>query len=115
MKPPSPTYARNGTDAQLVWNYSVDDKEKELEGIIFSVNTINGFKRMLVQQKDGTVVQHGNIPPKYKGRVTMKGNATLVISNLSPQDSSTFNCELIPEDGQGQIQQSIVELIVTRK
>ena len=115
LKPPSPSYARNGTDAKLVWDYSVDDKQKELQGILFSVETGGAFKRMLVQMKNGTVVEHPAIPSEYTGRVGMKGNATLVISNVSPQDSRLFKCQLMPESGQGQIQESVVELIVTGK
>lgn len=113
--PLSPSYARNGTDAKLMWDYSVDDKQKELAGILFSVEIGGVFTRMLVQQKDGTVVVHPEIPSGYTGRLGMKGNATLVISNVSPRDSRLFKCQLIPESGQAQIQESVVELIVTGK
>lgn len=113
LKPPSPSYTRNGTDAELVWDYSVDDKQKELQGILFSVEIGGVFKRMLVQMKNGTVVEHPAIPSEYTGRVGMKGNATLVISNVSPQDGTFFKCQLVPKSGQ--IQESVVELIVTGK
>jgi len=115
LKPPSPSYATNGTDAKLAWDYSVDDKQKELQGILFNVEIGGVFKRMLVLMKNGTVVEHPAIPSEYTGRVGVKGNATLVISNVSPQDGTFFKCQLVPESGQGQIQESVVELIVTGK
>lgn len=111
LEPANPSYARNGSSAKLVWDYSVDDKQKELQGILFSVEVRGIFTRMLVQLKNGTVVEHPAIPSAYKGRVRNEGNATLVIENVSPQDSRVFRCELSPESGQ--IQTSGVQLIVT--
>ena len=113
LEPPDPSYARNGSNAKLVWDYSVDNKQKELKGISFSVDGSSGFLQMLVQVKDGSVVEHPSIPSVYKGRVRMEGNASLVIENVSPQDSNRFRCELIPETGQGVIHRSTVQLIVT--
>lgn len=112
MEPTNPSYARNGTNAKLVWDYSVGDKQKELQGIVFSVEIAGAFRRMLVQEKgDGPVSEHDKIPSVYKGRVGMKGNATLVIKNVSPQDRRLFQCDLLPVSGQ--IQKSMVQLIVT--
>lgn len=112
-EPSDPSYARKGSNAKLVWDYSVDDKQKELKGIVYSVLVSNGpFVEMLVKFKNGTVVEHSQIPAAYKGRVRIEGNASLVIENVSSRDNTRFGCALIPESGQGTIQESKVQLIV---
>ncbi|XP_078379847.1 uncharacterized protein LOC144662793 [Oculina patagonica] len=93
LKPPNPSYARNGSNAKLVWDYSVD-KQGELEGIIFSVRYQGSIKRILFKQ-NGIVQEHSSMPAKNKGRVKMEGNASLVIENVTPQDNTYFKCELV--------------------
>ena len=95
LEPPNPSYARNGSNATLVWDYSVDDKKAELAGIIYSVLYRGAFRRMLVQQNDGNVVEHPYIPLAYRGRVRIEGNASLVIENVSPVDNAVFQCKLV--------------------
>ncbi|XP_078379826.1 fibroblast growth factor receptor 1-A-like isoform X2 [Oculina patagonica] len=112
LKPPNPSYAKKGSDAKLVWDYSVDNKQAELAGIIYSVQVSGGaFKEMLVQQSDGSVVNHPNIPSVYKGRVKVEGNASLVIVNVTSQDNTKFRCALVPTSGSEM--SSDVQLIVT--
>ncbi|KAL9964747.1 hypothetical protein ACROYT_G028428 [Oculina patagonica] len=114
LEPSDPSYARKGSDARLVWDYSVDDRQKELQGIVFSVLVSTGlFVEMLVQFKNGTVVEHSQLPAAYKGRVRMEGNASLIIENISAQDNTRFLCRLSAEPGAGQDHVSIVQLIVT--
>ena len=110
--PPNPSYARNGSNAKLVWDYSVDNKRVELGGIIYSVRDTSGvFKEMLIQLSDGTVLKHSNIPPVYNGRVRIEGKATLVIDDVTPQDSTVFRCKIIALLAPHQT--STVELIVS--
>ncbi|KAL9964818.1 hypothetical protein ACROYT_G028507 [Oculina patagonica] len=112
LEPSDPSYAKKGSDAKLVWDYSVDNKQAELSGIIYRVQVSGGaFKAMLVQQSDGSVVEHPNIPPAYKGRVKMKGNATLVIVNVTSQHKTKYRCALVPTSGLDI--NSDVQLIVT--
>ncbi|KAL9964811.1 hypothetical protein ACROYT_G028499 [Oculina patagonica] len=112
LEPSDPSYAKKGRDAKLVWDYSVDNKQAELSGIIYSVQVSGGaFKEMLVQQNDGSVVNHPNIPAAYKGRVKVEGNATLVIVNVTSQDNTRFRCTLVPTSGLDI--SSEVQLIVT--
>ena len=83
LEPSDPSYARKGSNAKLAWDYSVDDKQKELKGIVYSVLVSNGpFVRMLVKFKNGTIVEHSQIPAAYKGRVRIEGNASLVIDKV---------------------------------
>ncbi|XP_078379929.1 uncharacterized protein LOC144662850 [Oculina patagonica] len=114
LEPSDPSYAKKGSNARLVWDYSVDDKQKELQGIVYSVLVSNGpFVEMLVQFENGTVVDHPQIPAAYKGRVRIEGNASLIIENVSSRDNAIFKCALFPEPGLGVIQESEVQLIVT--
>ncbi|KAL9964766.1 hypothetical protein ACROYT_G028450 [Oculina patagonica] len=114
LEPSDPSYAGKGSNARLVWDYSVDDKQKELQGIVFSVMVSTGlFVGMLVQFKNGTVVEHSQLPAAYKGRVRIEGNASLIIENVSAQDNTRFMCRLSAEPGAGQDHVSIVQLIVT--
>ena len=114
LEPPNPSYARNGSNAKLVWDYSVDN-EADLDGIIYSVQISGGtFTNMLGLQSDGTVQNFpSNIPNKYKGRVRTEGRASLVIENITSQDNSTFKCTLVAKTGAGQDVESRVQLIVT--
>ena len=97
----------------LVWDYKVDDRQRELLGIIYSVlKDPNGyFVGMLVETKNGSVMNHQSIPSTYKGRVKITGTASLVIENVTPQDNTLFQCRLVAESGADQ--RSIVQLIVT--
>ena len=98
-----------------MWQYSVDDKQTELQGIVFSVLVSTVFVGMIAKTKDGAVLNLPNVPSAYKGRVSIKGNATLIIENVSPQDNTQFQCRLSAEPGAGRDHLSIVQLIVTGK
>ncbi|KAL9964779.1 hypothetical protein ACROYT_G028464 [Oculina patagonica] len=112
LEPSDPSYARKGSNARLVWDYNVDDKQKELLGIGFYVLVSNRpFLGMLVQFKNGTVAEHSQLPAAYRGRVRMEGNASLIIENVSAQDNTRFMCRLFAELGADH--ESEVQLIVT--
>ena len=111
MEPPNPSYAGNGSNAKLVWDYTVDNPA-ELLGIIYSVKGSNGaFSGMLVKSVDGSVADHQNIPTAYKGRVRIEGRASLVVENVTPRDNTEFKCALVPKSGTDL--ESKVKLIVT--
>ncbi|XP_022793323.1 twitchin-like isoform X1 [Stylophora pistillata] len=94
-EPSDPSYVNNGSNATLVWDYS--DTNNAFRGILFNVlvDGQNGkeYKPMLYKQNGGLKI-HQNIPPLYKGRVRLEGNATLVIENVTPKDNTKFQCEL---------------------
>ena len=111
VEPPDPSYARNGSNAKLVWDYSVDNKQAELEGIRYSAESNGKFNVILVLTNTGTVLNLPNIPAAYNGRVRIEGRASLVIENINLQDNTQFKCTLVAKFGGDLV--SIVQLIVT--
>ena len=91
QEPSSPSYFNNGSDANLVWDYT--DPHNIVQYIIYSVLVNGAFVNMMVNESGG-VQEHPNIPPYYKGRVKFEGRATLVIKNINPGDNTKFRCEL---------------------
>ena len=92
QKPSNPSYFNNGSDANLVWDYT--DPHNKTQSIIFFVLVKSDLVRMIYRDSHG-VQEHSNIPPSYKGRVKIKGRATLVIKNINPEDNTEFKCELM--------------------
>ena len=114
LEPLNPSYARNGSDVKLVWDYSVDNQQAELDGIIYSLKiSSDSFTNMLGLQNDGTVTTFSTIPNEYKGRVRIEGRASLVIENITSQDNTAFKCTLVAQTGVGRDVLSAVQLIVT--
>ena len=110
MRPSDPSYVNNGSTAKLVWDYS--DPQKQLQGIVFSVLTKSDsgqlrFFDMLVKQNGG-VQPSQEIPSAYQGRVSIEGNATLLIEKITPKDNTKFKCKLIASVDH----ESIIQLIV---
>ena len=107
QKPSNPSYFKNGSDANLVWDYN--DPHNRIQYIIYSVLVENVFSRLFVNSSGG-VQEHPSIPSSYKGRVKIEGRATLVIKNINSGDNTQFRCQIrgssIPE------KQSTVQLIV---
>ena len=89
QEPSNPSYFNNGSDANLVWDYT--DSHNKIQVIIYSVLVDGAFVRMMVNGSRG-VQEHPNIPPPYKGRVKIEGRATLVIKNINPGDNTKFRC-----------------------
>ena len=107
QEPSNPSYFNNGSDANLVWDYT--DPHNNVQSIIYSVLVGRTFVRMMVNDSHG-VQEHPNIPPSYKGRVKIEGRATLVIKNINPGDNTKFKCEIMGSFLY--IIQSTVQLIV---
>ena len=91
QEPSNPSYFKNGSDANLVWDYT--DPHNKVQSIIYSVLVEGTFVRMMVNDSNG-VQEHPNIPPAYKGRVKFEGRATLVIKNVNPKDNTKFKCDV---------------------
>ena len=106
QKPSNPSYFSNGSDANLVWDYS--DPHNSIQSIIYSVLVDGVFVEMMVNDSHG-IQEHSKIPPSYKKRVKIEGRATMVIKNIHPGDNNKFKCELQNFESF----ESIVELIVT--
>ena len=91
QEPSDSSYFNNGTDANLVWDYT--DPQNKVQSIIYSVLVNGAFVRMMVNSSHG-VQEHPDIPLSYKGRVKIEGKATLVIKNINPGDNNRFRCEV---------------------
>ena len=91
QKPSDPSYFKNGSDANLVWDYT--DPDNKIQSILYGVEWNGEFVQLMANDSNGVLV-NPNIPPPYKGRVKIEGRATLVIKNINPEDNTKFNCEL---------------------
>ena len=106
QEPHNPSYFENGSEANLVWDYT--DPHNNIQSIFYSVLVHDVFVTMLVNDSHG-VQEHSSIPQSYRGRVKIEGRATLVIKNIKPADNTKFKCEL--ERGLRTFR-SVVQLIV---
>ena len=91
-EPSDPSYFNNGSDANLVWDYT--DPHNKTQGIVYSVLVNSAFVKMIFKDSRG-VQEHPSIPSSYKGRVKIEGRATLVIKNINPGDNTKFKCEML--------------------
>ena len=105
-EPSNPSYFNNGSDANLVWDYT--DPQNKIQHIIYSVLVDGTFVRMMVNDSRG-VQEHPNIPISYKGRVKIEGRATLVIKNINPGDNTEFRCMIW---GGGKIENTVQLIVV---
>ena len=106
QEPHNPSYFNNGSDANLVQDYT--DPHNNIQSIFYIFLVHDVFVTMLVNDSHG-VQEHPSIPQSYKGRVKIEGRATLVIKNINPADNTKFKCEL--ERGLWTFR-SLVQLIV---
>ena len=91
QEPSDPSYFKNGSDANLVWNYT--DPLNKVQGIIYSVLVNGVFVKMIYKDSRG-VQEYSSIPLSYKGRVKIEGRATLVIKNINPKDNTKIQFEM---------------------
>ena len=89
QEPSDPSYFNNGSDANLVWDYT--DPHNKIQYIIYSVLVNGTFVRMIFNDSRG-VQEHPSIPPSYKGRVKIEGRAIKLVPSLS----RTSTLETIP-------------------
>ena len=92
QEPSDPSYFNNGSNANLVWDYT--DPHNKTQGIVYSVLVNSAFVKMIFKDSRG-VQEHPSIPSSYKGRVKIEGRATLVIKNVNPGDNTKFKCEMM--------------------
>ena len=102
-----------GSTATMKWDYNVEDKEAQLNYIIWRVRnkTISDNYPLLFEDNKGNVNISAQIPRMYVGRVEKIGRATLVIKNLTYEDTTRYICILDPKVGENL--DSPVELVVT--
>ena len=110
QEPSNPSYFNNGSDANLVWDYT--DPHNNIQFIVYSVLVDDTFASLIVNDSQG-VRENPNIPSFYKGRVKIKGRATLVIKNINPRDNTQFKCGMRGSSS-GKVE-STIQLIVAGK
>ena len=91
QEPSNPSYFNNGSDANLVWDYT--DPDNKIQSFTFFVLVDGTFVKLMLNDSSG-VQENPQIPASYKGRVKIEGRATLVIKNINPGDNTEFQCEL---------------------
>ena len=91
QEPSDPSYFKNGSDANLVWNCT--DPLNKVQGIIYSVSVNGVFVKMIYKDSRG-VQEYSSTPLCYKGRVKIEGRATLVIKNINPKDNTKIKFEM---------------------
>ena len=64
------------------------------------------------KDQGGPVVTNPNLPNSLTSRVTIEGNATLVISAVNTGDSTRYRCAFVPSSGSN-IYEGVAQLIVT--
>ena len=92
QEPSNPSYFNNGSDANLVWDYT--GPHNKIKYITYSVLVDGAFFKMMYNDSTG-VQDHSDIPLSYKGRVKIEGRATMVIKNINPGDNTKFKCEIM--------------------
>ena len=102
-----------GSIAIMKWDYKVDNREAELKYLIWRVRnkTTSEFFSLLFEDYKGNVNVSTQIPQMFVGRVEKIGRATLVIKNLTYEDTTRYIC--IIDQKFGQNLDSPVELVVT--
>jgi len=120
--PPSKMYVVEGGTARFVWDYHVDDRDKEFD--FFSPKWLyyagNGAATTIggeVKPLNWTFIITMSCPSRLRRpvlRVNKESNATLVITNVTMADSGLYGCVLLLSSSMAR-PFSKVELVVTGK
>ena len=112
--PPETVYLVKGSDAVFVWDYSKTDK---LQSVVWKVynKTQGAFQILRIEDENGTrlLVNDPAIPPAaYIGRLERNGTATLIIKDITFEDSTRFKFTLTGKPGVQDIDDNVA-LVVT--
>lgn len=100
-----------GSNAVFEWKYSLGNKAAEFKYVIWKVILNSGAVTLLYENENGDIIFGSKIPAAYDGRVQKKGQATLVVKNITFNDSVHFQCVLQLKSGS--LKDHVVELVVT--
>ena len=100
-EPSNTVYVLRGNNLTLKWEFYIDNKPPAdfkfatwdvfVEGV--------GWRKMIGEDTDGSVFIHNERPPLYSGRVEKRDQATLIVKNMTFEDSSEYRCVLTALDG----------------
>ena len=105
----TPTYFVAGSDARLKWNFIIQGSFKRIE---IEYETSGSWVTLVTKDQAGSVATNPNLPNSLTSRITIEGNATLVISAVNTGDSTRYRCAFVPLSGTP-IEEGLVQLIVT--
>ena len=98
-KPSSPEYVLRGNDLILKWEYYIDKKPADFNFATWDVYVEGvGWRKMIGEETNGTVFIHNERPPLLSGRVEKRDQATLIVKNVTFEDSSEYRCVLTALD-----------------
>ena len=98
-KPPSTEYVLRGNDLILKWEYYIDKKPADFNFATWEVYVRGvGWRKMIGEETNGTVFIHNERPPLLSGRVEKRDQATLIVKNMTYEDSSEYRCVLTALD-----------------
>ena len=90
--PSDPTYVMAGSDARLKWNYD----HGNVDNVAIQYKKSGSFETLVVKDSKGSVQVNLNEPKNLTDRVTIEGNATLVIKAVNAGDSTRYRCRFTP-------------------
>ena len=105
--PRDPTYVAAGSDARLKWEFSVPGS---FDRVRMKYYTSGTFVPLADKYEDGRIAKNQQV--SLSSRITIEGNATLVISQVNTGDATKYSCTFYPSSGP-QSQDVLVQLIVT--
>ena len=108
--PSDPTFVATGSDARLKWNFIIQGSYRRVE---IEYETSGSWTTLVSKDQDGSVATNPNLPNSLTSRITIEGNATLVISAVNTGDSTRYRCGFVPSSGSKIYEDQPVQLIVT--
>ena len=95
-------YAQEGSDARLVWTYSVTSRDElELNSAVRWFTFIpqltfdaSNRKGLILERRDRTRQNFQSVPSYLTDRISIEDPATLVISKVRTSDENFYLCEL---------------------
>ena len=92
--PSDKIYHQKGYDAVFNWDYVKTDKLRSTIWRVYN-KTKGAYDILRVEDENGTIVVDPAIPPAaYVGRLERKGRGTLIVKNVTFEDSTKFKCTL---------------------
>ena len=107
--PSDPTYVAAGSNARLKWNFIIQGSFRRVE---IEYETSGSWTTLVSKDQGGSVATNPNLPNSLTSRITIEGNATLVISAVNTGDSTRYRCAFVPLSG-STAYEDLVQLIVT--